>query len=61
MKKAFTRILKGLFPNYGHITCFAHLLSLVLEVFPEVFEDGNRLCALVNKVFCQAPQRRQEL
>jgi hypothetical protein len=50
MKKAFTSILKGLFPNSGHVTCFSHLLSLVLEVFPEVFQDVNRLCALVEKV-----------
>ncbi|CAB1328790.1 unnamed protein product, partial [Coregonus sp. 'balchen'] len=54
MKKAFTSILKGLFPNSVYVTCFAHLLSLVLDVFPEMFEDVNRLCAL-------APQRRLAL
>ncbi|XP_046879422.1 uncharacterized protein LOC124469923 [Hypomesus transpacificus] len=61
MKKAFTCILEGLFPNSRHITCFAHLINLVLEVFPEVFGEVNRLCALVKKVFCQAPQRRLQL
>ncbi|CAB1336903.1 unnamed protein product, partial [Coregonus sp. 'balchen'] len=49
MKKAFTSILKVLFPNSGHVTCFAHLLSLALEIFPEVFEDVYRLCALAKK------------
>ncbi|CAB1316474.1 unnamed protein product [Coregonus sp. 'balchen'] len=52
MKTAFISILKGLFPNSGHITCFAYLLSL---------EDVNRLYALVKKVSCQAPQRCLEL
>ncbi|KAK6309836.1 hypothetical protein J4Q44_G00197170 [Coregonus suidteri] len=54
MKKAFTSILKGLFPNSVYVTCFAHLLSLVLDVFPEMFEDVNRLCALV-KVLSGTP------
>ncbi|CAJ1081954.1 hypothetical protein LDENG_00278960 [Xyrichtys novacula] len=30
-----------------------------LEVFPDTFDD--RVCALVKRVFCKAPQRRQEL
>ncbi|XP_071769057.2 trace amine-associated receptor 1-like [Centroberyx gerrardi] len=58
MKKAYNTILLGLFPNSRHVTCLAHLLNLVLEVFPDVFGDVNQLCALVKRVFCQAPQRR---
>lgn len=61
MKKAFNTILHDLFPNSKHITCLAHLLNLVLEVFPDIFEDLNRVCGLVKKVFCKAPQRRLEL
>ena len=61
MKKAFNTILHGLFPNSRHITCLAHLLNLVLEVFPDTFEDLNRVCALVKRVFRKAPQRRLEL
>ena len=54
-------MLHGLFPNSIHVTCLAHLLNLVLQVFPDTFEDLNRVCALVKRVFCKAPQRRQEL
>ena len=61
MKKAFKTILHGLFPNSRHITCLAHLLNLVLQVLPDTFEDLNRVCALVKRVFCKAPQRRLEL
>lgn len=61
MKKAFNTMLHGLFPNSIHVTCLAHLLNLVLQVFPDTFEDLNRVCALVKRVFCKAPQRRQEL
>lgn len=61
MKKAFSDIFKGLFPNSTHVTCFAHLLNLILQIFPEVFEDMNKLCALVKRVFCQSPQRRRQL
>lgn len=61
MKKAYNTILYGLFPNAVHITCLAHLLQLVLAVFPETFEELNRMCGLVKRVFCQSPQRRLEL
>ncbi|KAJ8353378.1 hypothetical protein SKAU_G00209450 [Synaphobranchus kaupii] len=61
MKKAYNTILQGLFPNSRHVTCLAHLINLVLKVFPDVFGDVNQLCALVKKIFCQAPQRRLEL
>ncbi|XP_042261208.1 uncharacterized protein LOC121892296 [Thunnus maccoyii] len=33
MKKAFNTVLQGLFPNAKQITCLAHVLNLVLEVF----------------------------
>ncbi|RXN06484.1 CGG triplet repeat-binding 1 [Labeo rohita] len=61
MKKAYNTILHGLFPNASHVTCLAHLLQLVLEVFPDKFEELNRMCALVKWVFCQSPKRRLEL
>ncbi len=61
MKKAYNTILHGLFPNANHVTCLAHLLQLVLEVFPDTFEELNRMCALVKRVFCQSPKRRLEL
>ncbi|RXN07774.1 H-2 class II histocompatibility E-S beta chain-like protein [Labeo rohita] len=61
MKKAYNTILHGLFPNASHVTCLAHLLQLVLEVFPDKFEELNRMCALVKRVFCQSPKRRLEL
>ncbi len=38
-----------------------HMLQLVLEVFPDTFEELNRMCALVKRVFCQSPKRRLEL
>ncbi len=37
MKKAYNTILHGLFPNANRVTCLAHLLQLVLEVFPDTF------------------------
>ncbi len=61
MKKAYNTILHGLFPNANHVTCLAHLLQLVLEVFPDTFEELNRMCALVKRVFCQSPKRHLEL
>ncbi len=59
MKKANNTILHGLFPNANHVTCLAHLLQLVQ--FPDTFEELNRMCALVKRVFCQSPKRRLEL
>ncbi|CAJ1059760.1 leucine-rich repeat-containing G- coupled receptor 6 [Xyrichtys novacula] len=59
MKKAFNIMLYGLFPNSIHVTCLAHLLNLVPQVLPDTFED--RVCAIVKRVFCKAPQLHQEL
>ncbi len=59
MKKAYKTILHGLFPNANHVTCLAHLLQLVQ--FPDTFEELNRMCALVKRVFCQSPKRHLEL
>ncbi len=61
MKKAYNTIIHGLFPNANHVTCLAYLLQLVLEVFPDTFEELNRMCALVKRVFCQSPKRHLEL
>lgn len=50
MKKAYNTILKGLFSNSKHTTCFARFLNRALDVSPK----NSELCAQV-KVFCHHP------
>ncbi len=61
MNKDFNTVPQGPFPNAKHITCLAHLLTLVLEVFPDTFKGINQVCSMVKKVFCKAPQHHREL
>jgi len=43
MKKCFTDGLRGLLPNAVHVTCWAHILSLVGEEFRGAFELTDSL------------------
>ena len=58
MKKCFTDGLRGLLPNAVHVTCWAHILSLVGEEFRGAFELTDSLVASMKAIFSHAPGRR---
>ena len=43
------------FPNSYRVCCVAHMLSLVLEIWPTIFKEMNTLVTLIKRVFCQSP------
>ena len=57
MKKCFTDGLRGLMPNAVHVTCWAHILSLVGE-FRTALELTDTLVASMKSIFSNAPGRR---
>jgi hypothetical protein len=58
MKKCFTDGLLGLLPNAVHITCWAHILSLVGEEFRSAFELTDNFVGSMKAIFSKAPGRR---
>lgn len=58
MKKCFTDGLRGLLPNAVHVTCWAHILSLVGEEFRGAFELTDNFVASMKAIFSKAPGRR---
>lgn len=57
MTKAF-QTLKVLLPNCIHITCNAHILSLVGETWRKNFSDVDRLVACFKKTFIHCASRK---
>ena len=57
-KKCFTAGLRGLLPNAVHVTCWAHILSLVGEEFRAAFELTDNFVASMKAIFSKAPGRR---
>ena len=58
MKKSFTDGLRGLLPNTMHVTCWAHILSLVGQEFRGVFELTDSLVAVMKAIFSHVPGRQ---
>lgn len=58
MKKCFIDGLQGLLPNAVHVTCWAHILSLVGEEFRAALKLSDELVAHMKAIFSKAPGRR---
>ncbi len=58
MKKCFTNCLRGLWPNAVHVTCWAHILSLVGEEFRGALKLCDELVINMKGIFSKAPGRR---
>uniref|UniRef100_H3A7R8 HAT C-terminal dimerisation domain-containing protein n=1 Tax=Latimeria chalumnae TaxID=7897 RepID=H3A7R8_LATCH len=55
MKKAWERSMKPLFLNAVHVTCVAHLLNLVDDVWCKKFVKVNDLVVVVKRAFTACP------
>ena len=58
MHKAWNRSLKGTLLNAVHVTCVAHLLNLLCEVWQKEFEAVNQLVVAVKRGFSACPSRK---
>ena len=58
MSKAWKCSLRPLFLNAVHVTCSAHLLNLVNEVWSSSFPEVNCLVSKVKKTFTACPARK---
>lgn len=58
MKKCFTDGLHGLLPNAVHVTCWAHIFSLVGKEFRAAFELTDNFVSSMQAIFSKAPGRR---
>jgi len=58
MKKAYTQVLSGLFPNSIHVTCLAHILNLVGESFRKPFTELNAFVRSFSQMFFMAGARK---
>lgn len=58
MKKCFKEGLSGLLPNAVHVTCWAHIISLVGEEFRAALSMTDGLVAAMKQIFSKAPGRR---
>ena len=58
MKKCFNDSLRGLLPIAVHVTCWAHILSLVGEEFRGALELTDSFVASMKAIFSHAPGRR---
>ncbi|XP_078454201.1 histone-lysine N-methyltransferase SETD2 isoform X4 [Lampetra planeri] len=56
--KAWERSLKAIFPNAVHVTCTAHILSLVSEIWQNKFEEVHQLIVALNNTFTVCPARK---
>ena len=61
MKKCYNDILKGLFPNCIHVTCFAHICALLGECWRKTFKIADDLVRTMKKLFKNSPYRKQKL
>ena len=58
MKKCFRDGLRGLLPNAVHVTCWAHIISLIGDEFRSALKECDLLVATVKAIFSKAPGRR---
>ncbi|GFO20663.1 CGG triplet repeat-binding protein 1 [Plakobranchus ocellatus] len=58
MRKAYTAVFKGLFPNSVHITCLAHIMNLLGEAFKQPFKQVNQFIKNMNAIFWNAGARK---
>ncbi|GFN81269.1 CGG triplet repeat-binding protein 1 [Plakobranchus ocellatus] len=58
MRKAYTAVFKGLFPNSVHITCLAHIMNLLGEAFKQPFKQVNQFIKNMNAIFRNAGARK---
>ena len=58
MKKCFRDGLRGLLPNAAHVTCWAHIISLIGDEFRSALKECDLLVATVKAIFSKAPGRR---
>ncbi|XP_063231072.1 uncharacterized protein LOC134535762 isoform X1 [Bacillus rossius redtenbacheri] len=58
MLKAYKDTLNGVFPHCIHITCIAHILSLVGDVWRKTFKDVDAFVSAMKMLFCNAPARK---
>ena len=61
MKKCYNDILKDLFPNCIHVTCFAHICALLGECWRKTFKIADDLVRTMKKLFKNSPFRKQKL
>lgn len=59
MLKAYKSALKALFPNSIHVTCLAHIMSLIGEAFRKPFEEVNIFMRYFSQVFYMAGARKR--
>ena len=57
-QKAYTSVLKALFPNSIHIGCLAHIQNLVGEAFRKPFDHVNTFMRAMNNMFFHAGARK---
>lgn len=58
MTKSYKSVLQGLMPNSVHITCNAHIISLVSELWRAEFPRVDKLVSYVKKIFKHCPSRK---
>ncbi|XP_003741964.1 uncharacterized protein LOC100903410 [Galendromus occidentalis] len=58
MHKAWSNSLKAVFLNAVHVTCTAHLLNLICEIWQDEFKAVNKLVVAVKKGFTACPSRK---
>ncbi|XP_017279625.1 uncharacterized protein LOC108240571 [Kryptolebias marmoratus] len=59
MKKAYKASLQTLFPNSIHITCMAHIMNLIGDLFRRPFEQLNSFMLSFSQMFDQAGSRER--
>ncbi|XP_067868695.1 uncharacterized protein [Heterodontus francisci] len=58
MTKSFKSVLQGVMPNAVHITCNAHIISLVNELWKSEFGKVDKLVSYIKKIFKHCPSRK---
>uniref|UniRef100_H3AFC8 HAT C-terminal dimerisation domain-containing protein n=1 Tax=Latimeria chalumnae TaxID=7897 RepID=H3AFC8_LATCH len=58
VSKAYNQVLQGLLSNSVHLTCNAHIVALVSDIWRTNFPEVDKLIATVKKVFKYCPSRK---
>uniref|UniRef100_H3A8A2 HAT C-terminal dimerisation domain-containing protein n=1 Tax=Latimeria chalumnae TaxID=7897 RepID=H3A8A2_LATCH len=58
MTKSVKSVLQGVMPNAVHITCNAHIISLVSELWRCNFSKVDKLVSYIKKIFKHCPSRK---
>ncbi|XP_019354516.1 uncharacterized protein LOC109286041 [Alligator mississippiensis] len=58
MCRAFSDVLQGMMPGAVHVTCNAHILSLVSDIWRMHFPDVDTLVSSLKKAFEHCPGRK---